>query len=375
MKSESKPGNRGILLTSSVIAVLLWLHIATDRKAETTMSWNPTLVGLREGLVLMEAPGEEWTFQVQATGKELMRRAEGLREMRVDISALGPGTYEFNSPANLLFAEQNHIQVILAPGLSPQVSVPTDSPIEFRTLVTPPVLKFKLEELVEQRYSVIPFFDSAPILEIVQLGTPVADPKEVLLIGPQSEIAMIESVKTRLIETRLRKGSIVFSTIDGAEQEVQVDTEESDLRASLQVALDYSKLREHTRADTRFATVSVDMHPIVERTFENIPVRLDHSPRGFEIQVDADVLAITLAGVKDAIDSVTPESIEPFVDLSPFRSAGVYTASAEIELLDERVWLRRTAPQALKLTLTPYSATRPQAPAPEGPPAPEDASP
>lgn len=354
--SVSRRQNRSLIVASVFIAILLWLHIATDRMVETTMRWKPAIVGQRSDLVLLEAPTDYWSFVVRATGKDLVRRSNELAKLKVDISALGPGTHSFGAGINILQGDQDHIHVILAPGLAPQVSIPRNTAIEFRSLKTPTEIRFRLEKRERKTLEVIPEIDTGPISSLAQVEAIHVYPESIQVEGPSSEIEALSSSKTRAIRTSVTDGVIRLSTIDGPSQESRIDGKVANVEMRLKgVAIATEELPEHSHANPEYVTVAVEMSAIVEKTFYGLPIRFEHLPPGFEVRSDASTLDITLAGSQSAIENVDSTSLDPRVDLSPFRTGGVVTAAAEISITDERISLRRAAPPLLKITLTPHS--------------------
>jgi hypothetical protein len=354
----SRRQNRGLIVASVFIAVLLWLHIATDRMVDTTMRWKPVIVGQRGDLVLLQAPAESWSFVVRATGKNLVKRSMELKELKVDISALGSGTHTFGTAVNILQGDQDHVHVILAPGLAPQVSIPRNAAIEFRSLKTPSEIVFRLEKRTQGALLVVPDVDTAPVASLAQIESVKVFPESLLVDGPSSEVAAMHSLRTRVIRASVGENLIRLSTIDGPSHDAPIDRDLESVKLKLKgVAVAVEDLPSHTRVSPEYVTVEVVMSPIVEKTFHGLPIRFENVPRGFEVRSDAETLDVVLAGSRGAIEAVDATSLDPRVDLSPFRSGGVVTAAAEVSIDNERVALRKATPPLLKITLTPRSGS------------------
>ncbi len=61
--------------------------------------------------------------------------------------------------------------------------------------------------------------------------------------------------------------------------------------------------------------VQSQLHPLVERTYE-VPIELLNAPAGYEVRLDGSPrVRITLRGVKEALEGVSPERIRATVDL------------------------------------------------------------
>ncbi|MAE70578.1 MAG: hypothetical protein CME06_08935, partial [Gemmatimonadetes bacterium] len=249
-------------------------------------------------------------------------------------------------------ATQDHIRVTLIPGLNPQIAIPRNQLIRFGPVLEPTSIAFKIETLVSSTVPIVPFIEADRFSDVAILTSISVIPDSLELIGPRSSLDTIRSIKTALIHPEVRGLQISFPSEAGHNQSVSISPEKRNLSVEIDAPLDLSRLDHHTRCDRDQVKVRLVLSPSVEKTFSSLPVRFLNRPPGLEVGVDSKELTVTLAGPAEIIESVSDSDLAPFVDLRPFRGGGVYTATAEIPLI-ERVSIRGAQPRTFKITLTP----------------------
>ncbi len=355
--SGLQPDNRGMLIASIFIAIVLWLHIATERIAETEIRLQPRIVGLTDDEIVSISPSSKWRLRVEGTGKSLLRHSPDELPLIVDVSALPAGEHRF-SPVSTHFVEsptQDHIRVTLVPGLGPQIAIPRNKSIRFGPVLEPTNITLDIETLVRSMVPVVPFIEADRFSEIAIMTSVTVIPDSLELIGPLSSLGTIRSIKTALIHPEVRELQVTFPSESGPDESVSISPEKRSVTIEIDAPLDLSRLDHHTRCNRDGVRVQLTLSPIIERTFVSLPVRFVNKPAGLDVGIDSNELTVTLAGPADVIESVDEEELEPFVDLRPFRSGGVYSATAEIPLI-ERVSIRAAQPRTFKITLTPRAS-------------------
>ncbi len=353
-----KSENRGIMIASVFIAVVLWLHIATERTAETMLRLQPRVSGLDESRIVTVQPSGEWLLTVEGTGKSLLRNSPEDLPLILDISALPNGAHEFTpaSASRVESATQDHIRVTLVAGLPPQITVPKNNAIRFGAVHQPLSMRLHIEELEREQVPVVPFIEADRFSEVALLTSVVVEPDSVAVHGPRSALEALRSLKTTLIRSQVRGSDLIFESRGGDAKTVSLEQGKGDVRVDLPVGLDLTHLDHRARCESSQVVVRLVLSPITERVFESIPVQFVNRPPGFDVRVDSSRMTLTLAGPADVLQAVAESELEPFVDLRPYRSGGVYSVAAEIPLI-ERLSFRRARPKAFKITLTPTASS------------------
>src|SRR5438132_4195547 len=86
--------NLGLKVFALVLALLLYLHVRTDRTDEETLYFPLEVRNLADSLALATSPPDQVGVLLRGTGKQLIRLRFLRPVMSIDLSGVAPGTYE-----------------------------------------------------------------------------------------------------------------------------------------------------------------------------------------------------------------------------------------------------------------------------------------
>ncbi len=173
--------------------------------------------------------------------------------------------------------------------------------------VIPSTVSLRLEATGAPRLvPIVPVTEGEPAAGFV-VGEVTVEPAMVEVVGPLSQLRELTEVITE--------------SIDLAGTAVPVDE-------TLAVGLTDSRLRLSVPSKVR-VTVDIVREP-VQRTLENIPVRVRNVPDGFSEAAAPAFVAVTVFGPPEVMRELAPETVGAYVDLAG-RVAGVYNLVVEVD--------------------------------------------
>jgi hypothetical protein len=86
--------NLGLKLFALLLAVLLYLHVLTDRAVEETVAFPLTVSGLADSLALATLPPSSVSARLSGTGKQILRLRYLKPAIAISLAGVGPGTYQ-----------------------------------------------------------------------------------------------------------------------------------------------------------------------------------------------------------------------------------------------------------------------------------------
>ena len=238
--------NLGLKLFALLLAILLYLHVLTDRTVEETVDFPLVLSGLVDSLSLASAPPESVSVRLRATGKQILQLRYLKPPVTIGLADVGPGTFQ-------------------------RTLGPADVPLEGTTGVTvlsvlsPEVLSLEVEARGHRRVRVVASLSGDPQRGFTT-GDPLVRPSLVRLTGPAGWLAGQESLLTLPIAVSGRRETLeVMQAIAGLPPfaavfpgsvlvAVPIEPEES---RTLQVPIEVRGVRGELRAEPQPATGTV----------------------------------------------------------------------------------------------------------------------
>lgn len=242
------------------LALLLWVHVATNRTYEYQLDIPIKIVNIPEDLILVSQPPTSLPVTIKATGKQLISMA--LADPEIDISAVdySAGTYERELEDSDVLAALKH-------------------PYESFEMTIPLQLKLKLERRVERAVPVRAKNVVEPALGFAVMSGLRVDPESVTVSGPSSVVSRLRYIDTDSTE---------FLDLD------QPLSEEIGLQIPDSVMLSLSD---------SVVTVSVDVEPKKQKMFSAVAIT---PPRNFntdKFAIVPDTLSFVLEIPESQVDS------------------------------------------------------------------------
>jgi len=249
--------NLPLKLTALGLALLLWFHVATNRKYDYALEMALTPALMPNAFAMAQPLPERIRVLVSGSGKEVIR----------------------------LLWDDVHAAMLIEPWMDTSVALTPDrlllqgdADVTILQVIEPAVLHVHVDTLVERTARV--HFQGEYTMEAgVSLERfPVVEPEQVVLRGPRAGLVDLVSVGTRSLDMRLLTESV----------ERSVDL---DLAGRYNVSVDPE------RVVVRFAVA-----PSVRREIPGIPVQ---APRGW--RADPPTVTLSVLGAEARLDSLGPE--------------------------------------------------------------------
>jgi YbbR domain-containing protein len=173
--------NLGLKLTALLLAVLVYLHVYTERPAQMMFSFPIQLTEVDTTLSLSGPVPSAVVAEVRGTGKQLIRLRLAEPVLKVSLSGVARGRYE------RLITEAD-LPVSAADG------------IQIDHLVGPRTLALQLDHKVRRRLPV-----AVRVEGDVAWGEPILDPPFVTVTGPENAVSQMDSVALGVVRMDSRR--------------------------------------------------------------------------------------------------------------------------------------------------------------------------
>ncbi|RKZ32224.1 hypothetical protein DRQ33_06265 [bacterium] len=262
-----------LVILALIIAVILWLHVITEREYETDMDFQLVVENVPPKYMIANPLPQNVHIRIRGRGKDLIAQqfAEGKAIISLENFSYGRKTITL-SQENLRFISS---EIELVEVLSPrEIEIYLDR----RTTREVPV---------KSRLTVIPA-DGMYCPE-----PPKLKPSVVTLEGPESKLLQINSIYT--VQETLR-GFNIFTTF-------LVPLERPD---------------ELVRPIPDTISVLVQVAKLAQRRIENISIKLVNFPR-MAGAIEPSMLDVIISGPGDKVEKIAPEQIEVYVNYNDIK--------------------------------------------------------
>ncbi len=274
----------GLKVLALSLATLLWLTVAGEHVVERALRVPLELRDKPEGLEIVGDPPIAVDVLVRGSSALLSRLELGEVVAVLDLSAARPGSRLF------------HLR-------TDQVKVPYGVDV---AQIVPATLSVELEKSSTRAVPVVPALEGDPAPGFV-VGRITSEPATVRVIGPESRVRKLAEATTEPV------------TVEGENDRI-LDV------VTVGVADSAVRLVEPQRA-----TVVVEVLPApVERDVSRVPIRWRNLGAGLRASVTPSLAAIQIRGQREALEKITPDTIEAFVDLAGL-GPGRYNLRVQIE--------------------------------------------
>lgn len=170
-------------LSALALALLLWVHVATNKLYEYQLVLPVKVINIPKGLILLSEPPSEVDIKLKATGKQLILLSAQDPEMFINAADYKPGVYEHDIT-------------------TPQVGNALNRSYEDVEVISPKTLILKFDRLAERKLPVISSVKAEAAEGFAIVGEPKIEPETVLVSGPVSLLNRIRGIETE--ETRYK---------------------------------------------------------------------------------------------------------------------------------------------------------------------------
>jgi hypothetical protein len=238
--------NLGLKLFALLLAILLYLHVLTDRTVEETVSFPLAVTGLPDSLALAAAPPPALSARLRGSGKQILRLRYLKPPLELSLADVSVGTYQKTfGPAD--------------------VPLPGATGVSVLEILEPARMTLEVAARGDRRVPVVVTTSGVPLRGFVA-GEPVVRPPLVRLSGPADWLAAQDSVATQPIVLAGRRETIEvmqalvaspgFARATPGSVLVTVPIEPEETRR-LSVPLEIRGIRGELRAEPQPAAITV----------------------------------------------------------------------------------------------------------------------
>lgn len=181
--------NLGLKLVALLLGLLVYLNVYTDRQNTMLLTFPIEIQDLGDSLSLSGPVPAVVQAEVRGTGKQLLKLRLTEPPLKVSLLGVGPGRFE-----RMLSVED----LPLPPGEGAQVE----------RLAGPRLLEIQVERRIRRRIPVKARVEGTPAAGFAWTGAVVATPETLLVVGPRSAVAALDSVRLRPVSIAGRHDAV-----------------------------------------------------------------------------------------------------------------------------------------------------------------------
>lgn len=264
-------------LAAILLAFLLWFHVATDKIFQYETNLKLVQIDLMDEIALIDAPPDEFTVIVSATGKRLLRSDWKKAGLRLMIDRSRPGRTKINF-------DQNNVSLVKSDN------------IELLNIISPRDVVLEFDRKIEKEVPVKSAVTIVPDQGFILSNNDSLMPDKVTVTGPKKLLNTLDSIET------------VPEDVDGIRNNL-----------SMLVPLEYPDIYGlEISPDT--VSYIVDVTPVKTIVFPDISIAILNKPSQSDsiFTIQPNNLEIRIGGIPKIIDSLKPDMLAATVDYRQF---------------------------------------------------------
>ena len=263
--------NLGVKAGAVGVALLLWLHVVTEKTYTYTFPASLKPTHLAESLVIATELPEQLQVKIRGKGKRLLWLLFSDIKITLDLQDAIQSKARFRLKIS-------------------DVVIPRDLDVTVLEIMEPDYVDVNIERLAAKRIPIWPQLEVTPADGYVVVGSMEVTPDSATLSGPRSFVAHVETLFTTPAEVERARRPV--------QRELMLQTPQGT---------------NVTVAPMKVVT-EVDVQKLKRRVISDIPVDLLHVPSGKEIALDSPTVTLTVEGGAQLVASLTHDDFRISVD-------------------------------------------------------------
>ncbi len=181
--------NLGLKLAALLLALLVYLNVYLDRPAEMTVSFPVEVKDLDDSLTLSGPVPATVQAHVRGTGKQLLRMRVTEPPVKISLDGIGVGRFE----------RQVSVEDLPLAGYDG---------VEVDRVIGPGVIDLMIEHRIRRRLPAAARVEGVPASGTTWAGSVFLDPESVLVAGPRSAVARLDSVVLQPVRLGARRDTL-----------------------------------------------------------------------------------------------------------------------------------------------------------------------
>lgn len=299
--------NIGVKLFSVAGALLLWFYVATDDRFDHNQKVSLQLVNQPQGVILTDPIPSDVLVRFRGSGRDLLTLMSRDKHIEIDLGAV-------NRSASIVL-DRRMIQ-----------GIPTDMDVEPLRIVEPETVHVRMDRRAVKSVPVLSNAELRPLDGYIQVGSIILDPDSIVISGPRMYVSDVSEIPTE---------TVVFDHL----------MKEIDGRLPL-VPPAYETL---VYSETSVA-FSADFQRIGERIISEIPIVVEHVPRGLRVTAVPSTLSLKLQGGVNVLSGMRAEDVVATIDYrSRYRYSGNKIPATIV--VPEGITFSESRPQSFELVV------------------------
>lgn len=293
--------NLGVKLGALGVALLLWLHVVTEKTFTYTFQASLKPTHLAEDLIIANEIPDSFPVKIRGKGKRLLWLMFSDLIITLDLH----DTIQSRSRFRLKLSD---------------VVIPRDLDVTVMEIAEPDYVDVDIDRHVEKKVPVQPRLKVMATNGYVVLDSAISTPDSATIRGPRRFVEDIDTLYTEEL------------TIQRAKRRVRQELRLSQPEGTNIMLQPMSVMAE------------MEVQKLKQRIIKDIPVLLLNSPTNKAIALDSSKITLTVEGAAALIQSLTPEDFHVSID---YRQALRETTSAitpTIETPPKVIWTEANPP-------------------------------
>ncbi len=183
--------NLGLKLVALLLAVVVYLHVYTERPFTALISFTLQLDGLADSLSLSGPVPPAVQAELRGTGKQLIRLRLTEPRLKISLDGVAPGRFE------------RTVSVEDLPLLA-------SDRLEVERMVGPRMIDLQIERKVRRRIPAAARVEGSPAAGFVWQDRPIVEPSTVMVQGPERTVARLDSIRLDPVRIEGRRDTVRF---------------------------------------------------------------------------------------------------------------------------------------------------------------------
>jgi hypothetical protein len=181
--------NLGLKLVALLLALVVYLHVFTERPATMVIAFPIQITDLADSLSLSGSVPEVVEAELEGTGKQFIRLWLTEPRLKISLAGVGPG----------------HMRRIVTEGDLPLIA---SDQITIHRLIGPDTLELRIERKLAREIAVAPRVEGHPRADATWTGEALATPSAVMVRGPRQAVATLDSVRLESVVIEGKRDSV-----------------------------------------------------------------------------------------------------------------------------------------------------------------------
>lgn len=189
--------NLGLKLVALLLALVVYLHVYTEREATMVVAFPIQVSDLADSLTLSGPAPTAVLAELRGTGKQMIRLRLTEPRLRVSLAGVGPGLFTHR------VTEQD-------------LPLMADDRLQVTRMLGPTALDFTLDRRITRRIPVAPRVEGEPDGAAEAGGPAAVQPAEVVVRGPARVLAAMDSLALEPVSIEGRRETLRATVGAGA---------------------------------------------------------------------------------------------------------------------------------------------------------------